>query len=115
MSRQRNWCFTDFALANWEEVFNRLEGLRYVGIGKETCPETNRVHYQGWLQWSGPIRKRTLLIKLQMPQLHIEACKGSALSNEFYCKKDGDFQYWGAFQVHLLLKKRSRPPALERG
>ncbi len=96
---QRNWCFTDYALADWENVFSRLPDLRYVGYGKETCPETDRVHFQGWLQYAKQIRLTTLKKKLGMPGLHLEACKGSTVANEFYCRKDGDFKSFGAFQV----------------
>ncbi len=101
MSGQRNWCFTDFKLADWEDVFNRLPDLRYVGFGKETCPETDRVHYQGWLQYAKQIRLGTLKKKLDMPGLHLEACKGSTVSNEHYCRKGGAFISFGAFQVRF--------------
>lgn len=87
--QSRNWCFTDFKLNDWKSL--DMEKIRYICVGEETCPDTKRVHLQGWIQF---YNKRTLggVQRLTFKGPHFESCKGSEYDNEKYCTKDG--KYW---------------------
>lgn len=103
----RNWCFTLFGkedrcidtlhheIKSTYKNYNDI--IRYICIGKETCPKTNKLHIQGWLQL---VNKKTLGgVKklLGYNWVHLEQCRGDEYSNEVYCKKDNDFWEAGKF------------------
>lgn len=48
--RNRNWCFTDFEVEKGPIVFDESK-MRYLVFQKEKCPETGRLHYQGFVQF----------------------------------------------------------------
>ncbi len=101
--RARNFCFTDFELLEWGQYqLTYKDVVRYVGIGRETCPKTRRVHYQGWMQFVSP--KTWALAKTWVQVLskktHLEICRGSPEKNEIYCRKGGAFSSFGSFKTH---------------
>lgn len=88
MPNAKHWCFT---------VFNNLDDLSrfkhphvvYVIIGREICPNTQRLHGQGYLQFTG--KKRLTWIKKHIDAgAHWENCRGSDADNYTYCNKDGN-------------------------
>ena len=114
-ARSRNWCFTDFELTDLEPRFDDDEQkIRYVMWGVETCPDTNRQHHQGWVQFSSPCSLRTAKARLELPSAHFEIIHGSCEDNERYCSKGGDVQRHGNFvsmgsrtditEVHAMLQ-----------
>lgn len=94
----RNWCFTDFELLDWKSIFeNNQEYIRYICFGKEICPKTEKVHYQGWIQLSklktlGGVKKLA-----NSKAIHLECCKGDEFDNDKYCTKDGNYIKLGNF------------------
>jgi len=96
--QSRNWAFTDFELLDFKTIYNDYKDIiRYICWGKEKCPKTNKIHYQGWLQL---INKKTLGgVKrlLGTKKIHLESCRGSEFDNNKYCKKDGVFKFKGKF------------------
>lgn len=98
MNQSKNWCFTDFKMHNWKQIWEEdqenAQEIRFICAGVETCPSTGRKHIQGWLQlWN---KKRLGGVKklLNDKSIHLEACRGSEYDNEKYCKKGG--QWWSA-------------------
>lgn len=94
------WCFTDFELSDWEEIFEKSEDMTYICFQKEICPRTQKPHYQGYIQWKPKIRKRLSGMKKVHPTAHWEVCRGSDLDNHKYCSKsetsiEGSFQEFG--------------------
>ncbi len=91
----KNYCFTDFKLRDWAEVYQGGH-LNYACRGEESCPETKRLHLQGWVQFK--VRTR---FKLALEQLggHIALfkCRGTEEQNNKYCSKDNQFMSWGEF------------------
>lgn len=92
--QSRNWCFTDFkniTLEFYKNIFDEhTDIIRYICIGIEICPKTKKVHIQGWIQL---INKKTMggvkkLLKNKTICLFI--CRGDELSNNKYCKKEGN-------------------------
>jgi len=88
-----NWCFTEYDAAADARALELPESARYLCYGRETCPTTGRVHYQGVVIWKIP--QRLSACKKWLPTAHWEVCKGSLDQNQVYCKKDGDWTELG--------------------
>lgn len=93
----KNWCFTDFNVDGlnfaayrdlWEE-----EVVRYLIIGNEVCPDTGRLHFQGFCVFNS--NKRLTALKKINAGAHWTLCNGTASQNREYCIKGGDFTEWG--------------------
>lgn len=96
--RSRNWCFTDFELLDWPQIYKRDSMMiRYICIGSEICPETNRKHIQGWVQFNKPKRLSRVKSLFGTKKIHLEQCRGDEFSNDNYCKKDNQFKSFGKF------------------
>lgn len=107
-NQSRNWCFTDFKLINWDEIYNKYSDIiRYLCYGKEICPKTKKVHYQGWIQFTtkrtrGGVQRICKDLELKkidkdykITHLHCEPCRGDEYDNEKYCTKDGKYKQFG--------------------
>jgi len=57
-------------------------------VGRETCPDTGRKHYQGYIRFANP-RALGGMKKLH-GTAHWEPCKGTEQQNIKYCSKEGD-------------------------
>jgi len=70
--------------------------MSYLVAGRETCPTTGRIHWQGYMETKEP---RTMsAIKKWDPfwtNAHFEASFASTEENITYCKKDGDWEEMG--------------------
>ena len=65
-------------------------------IGLETCPDTRRLHLQGYIEFIGACRKGyrlTALKEMFDKQIHWEKAKKNAYVNANYCSKDGDYVF----------------------
>jgi len=100
----RDYCFTAWTLPFPPEE----EKIRYMVVGKEICPNTNREHYQGYVVFN-----RTARIPMAKKWIgagddaHLEPRKGTRLQASEYCKKDGDFTEIGqlvAYTIEDVLK-----------
>lgn len=85
MSRGRLYCFTDFI-----RKISFYEGLTYsyIIIGEETCPETKKVHWQGFIHFANA--RSFSSVQKEFHPRHIELCKGSVKQNITYCSKDNN-------------------------
>jgi hypothetical protein len=84
----RNVCFTA-----WPEDIETIEfekRMKYLVYGKEICPDTKKLHYQGYVEFDRPIVFGTLK-KLLGNKTHLSNRNGTAKQAADYCKKDGDF------------------------
>jgi len=68
--------------------------IQFVGYGVETCPETKKMHHQGWLYCSTDAKKsfkawKKLFAKLGLEKMHFEQMKGSFAQNTAYVSKEG--------------------------
>lgn len=99
MKQSRNWAITDFELLDWASVFEEYHDIiRYMCRGRETCPKTGRIHYQGWIQFVNKKRMGGVKKIMGSKSLHLEPCMGSEHQNDKYCKKDGDWWEKGVFK-----------------
>lgn len=88
MSKSRSYCFTCYSIERFAELMN-IEH-RYIVIGREICPKTNRKHLQGYIYFENP--RSFKAVKKLFGNAHIERCAGTAEENRNYCIKGGDFE-----------------------
>lgn len=90
-AQRRCYCFTSYNLD-----FNYVSGLEnqlptpmtYLVYQLELCPTTNRVHHQGYAEFSRPVRFRPTKLQLGGIQTHLEARHGTQQEAIDYCKKE---------------------------
>ena len=88
----RSITFTDFS--DTAPDYWALKGdLRYLAYGKETCPTTNKQHWQGFA-YSFKVQRFSAWKKL-FPGAHIEQMKGNFRDNEAYCSKESKYECFG--------------------
>lgn len=96
--RSRNWCWTIFARNDAEaELFSLADaahppipfplGASYCVFEAELCPDTHRVHLQGYSHYTDPVSAMRAKADLGFPAAHIERCFGSPADNIKYCTK----------------------------
>lgn len=78
------------------KVFTKHEAFRYLVFQKEKCPNTGTEHYQGYIEWTKPIRITHM--KALNNRMHFFRRKGSAQQAAKYCKKaesriEGPWEY----------------------
>lgn len=86
LKRGRRFVFTDWIVTEKrkEELLN-LKDHRFIEFQKERCPETGRLHFQGYVCFLKPKRK-TQLDKL-FKKYWAMNMKGNMKQNEIYCTK----------------------------
>lgn len=93
MSQSRRWCFTEFAeqdgsLSRVDLCVQKLRShsaFRGAAYQLEECPDTSRVHLQGYVEFEKPLRLAAL--KQLSSTAHWEVAKGSREHNVAYCSK----------------------------
>lgn len=96
--QSRNWCFTDYENLDFDKIYKEnIDLIRYLNVGKEICPTTNKEHNQGWIQFRNKKRMNGVKKVFGTKKLHLEMCRGSELDNDKYCAKDGNNKIWGEF------------------
>ena len=96
MAKVRAWCFTLFPNehdAAFLENLGQSASVSYLIYGNETCPTTQRHHFQGFVYFKNA---RTLsgLRKLNA-RWHVEEKRGTFTQAIEYCKKEGDWKAYG--------------------
>lgn len=70
------------------------ESMRYLVYGREVCPTTGKIHYQGYVQFYDQLRITTVK-EFFDDKVHLEISRGKPKEASDYCKKDGDFEEFG--------------------
>ncbi|ALY05856.1 replication-associated protein [Ctenophore-associated circular virus 1] len=84
-------CFTEFGdPPDWDVVQHKL---RFMAYGLETCPTTQREHYQGFAYAHKPMRWKAW--KKLFPRAHFEKMAGSFQDNVVYCSKQSSLIKFG--------------------
>jgi len=115
--RDRHWGWTLYP-DKWEQtsIFNPMgkpnwdmyaaflkqaveaKKMDFVVFSTENCPETGKLHYQGYSQFSNPVSMKQVKEILSAPFVHLWLPKGSAEQNRKYARKgldDNDPTYAG--------------------
>lgn len=111
----RRFCFTSFNDEEWfilqqignvTEVVTDVDGntninvtplkenIEYLICGIETCPTTNKIHFQCYIELKKP-KDLNWLKKNGLSKAHIEPCKGDQKSNIDYCTKSNHYFEFG--------------------
>lgn len=100
----KNWCFTVYDCPEFNSVFlidddqfvaqaaNSMVqifatahvAIAYLCVGKESCPTTNRLHLQCFVQFT--TKKRMSSLSKVASTIHWESCKGTPRQNREYCR-----------------------------
>ncbi|VDM96081.1 unnamed protein product, partial [Onchocerca ochengi] len=88
-SRGKCWIATIFDVNNFTmELVERIGmGLKYGIVGRETCPQTNRLHFQCYFYFNTSVRFGTLRGRLPTGT-YIQLARGTAYQNFLYCSKE---------------------------
>lgn len=106
--RSRKWCFTiharDDAEADDWSINARDDHLPISPAGPvywiyqvEVCPDTNRVHLQGFVYYENAVSLRRAKLDLGRDDAHLERCRGTVEENIVYCSKE-DSAIQGPFE-----------------
>lgn len=85
------YAVTDFVcdLAYWKRIATaNRPACRWLIVGEEVCPDTQRKHFQCAVWWVNP-REKALVLKELQPR-HVEVAYSSAVENREYCSKEGN-------------------------
>lgn len=89
----RRWCFTSYAenichgdLGGTGHVLP--EHARYAIFQRERCPETGRLHWQGYIEFTGPMRMRKVQRLICDERAHMEPARGDRNVCRDYCRKE---------------------------
>lgn len=96
----RHYAFTSFKQVTHEHYQKRYELnkhlINFLIVGYEICPETKRVHMQGFIQLKDKIRYAGLKKMLNMDAHITEMYQNSTPEkNIIYCSKGGNFKTYG--------------------
>lgn len=96
------WCFTSYYNGDSEEPIEpgHPEWCKFICYQLERCPDTSRLHYQGYLECQPKLRLSQLKSKGSLwNQAHFEKAHGSQESCIAYCSKEstrvGEFTQHG--------------------
>lgn len=90
-NRSRLTCFTIFDMSiDLQSLASRFD---YMAVGRETCPSTQREHFQGFAYCK--TAQRFPWWHKRLTPHHFEFCFGSLEQNERYCSKQGQYQEFG--------------------
>ncbi len=81
----RSYCFTHYG--DLQNTFNE-ENVRYVTAQQEVCPKTNKIHWQGYAEFTKPIRRRAAIKYLNIQGAHLETRRGTRQEARQYCEKE---------------------------
>lgn len=83
--KYRNWCFTAYKKPT-EEICEQ-DTLQYICMQTETCPKTDREHYQGYMELSKQMRLSEVKKLMNDNTIHLEPRWGTQDQAVNYCKK----------------------------
>lgn len=85
-SRLRNWCFTAYDLENFV-VPDDHPDFRYCVYQAEQCPQTRRVHLQGYIEFTRAVNFNTVKGLFHDNSIHLEGRRGTREQARAYCMK----------------------------
>jgi len=83
MSKDRDWCFTSF---QDDPPTYDVECMGYLVFQRESCPDTGREHWQGFVQFNGPVTLQRAKRAIACPDAHLERRRGTPLQAADYCR-----------------------------
>lgn len=97
--RQRKLVFTSFDETEPKNNFDNEEinnnQVKYLIYGKETCPTTNKNHFQGFVYFYEKTSIKNAKMYLQIKNGWFQYAFGTIDQNIKYCSKEGNFKEFG--------------------
>lgn len=87
LKRGRDWCFTSYNLDNYE-LFKNIKGAGFVKYQVEICPDTERKHIQGFVQFKDGKTMSSVKKIMNDNTIHLEMRNRSVEKAAKYCEKD---------------------------
>jgi len=88
-----------FVFTSFDESIPKYDDSihRYLIYGKELCPQTNRSHWQGFIQLKNSWSLSRTMKSLSIVKGHMEKCRDKCpYTNAIeYCKKENDYKEFG--------------------
>jgi len=89
----RSWCFTYYPTNEtqdliWFKNLSQSSQVRYIVMGREHCPTTGRLHFQGYISFNNAKSFKQTKSWFQLDRIRIEAAKGNDFQNQTYCSKE---------------------------
>lgn len=85
----RNWCFTSYNLEIWDNISDipDTSPIKYIVFQKEKCPDTDRLHIQGYIEFCKTIRMKSVKELFKDNTMHLEKRMGTRDQARDYCMK----------------------------
>lgn len=95
IEQARFWCFTAYK----KPLSIENEKLRYIIFGEEVCPNTGRLHWQGYLECKNKQSMTAMKKILDDKTIHLEQKSEFSTREQAreYCKKNNKFEEYGEF------------------
>ena len=89
----RSWCFTYYPVdesqdLKWFKNLSQCKKIRYFVMGREHCPTTGRLHFQGYISWKNGKKFHPAKKWFGLDKINIRPAKGDDLQNQTYCSKE---------------------------
>lgn len=100
MSGSRCWCFTGFEPLEWYKIsfaqkVAGLKSFKYLVMGEEVSPTTDKIHVQGFIEFSRSYPMDKIKDWMRDRALHLEQMYSTEYEASEYCKKDGNWVEYG--------------------
>lgn len=94
--RCRSWCLTYFPTCEeedqkWFGYLSKKSGIRYFVVGYETCPSTDKKHFQGYISFKNAKTFKATKRWFELDRIHIEPAVAGDFQNKKYCTKENKF------------------------
>lgn len=112
-SQSRSWLITSFNVDSFRDNVD-FTNIKYGIWQVEECPDTGKLHVQGYFEWRSPVRLAAAKRAIGDPQAHLEARRGSREQARDYCSKE-ESRRDGPWSVRLcpIFEAMALTPVLE--
>lgn len=92
-AKARSWCFTFYpknetADLKWFINLTQTTQIRYFIMGREICPTTKKLHFQGYISYNNAKTFKQTKKWFQLDKIHLEQARGNDFHNQLYCSKE---------------------------
>ncbi|GAC77769.1 replication protein [uncultured marine virus] len=92
-SRNRAFCFTYYPKDEkrdliWFVDLSKKSGISYMVMGREHCPTTQRLHFQGYIHFKNAKTLKATRRWFGLDRISLFIAKGNDIQNEEYCSKE---------------------------
>ena len=89
----RSWIFTYYPSNEdrdllWFENLSQSSQIRYMIMGREHCPTTGKLHFQGYISYNNAKTFKQTKKWFKLDKIHIESALGNDCQNQVYCSKE---------------------------